>query len=706
MHWKPQYGLRNPYLSQNSVFYENSLKVSRKIFLFSSIALLIALTIPLTIPHANAATGLVCIADPSVNPSSCPGSPASFSGVVGSNVTVAVNIQGSDTVNGFDISTLVDSSVLQPVNIFVANSIIHDPKLIVAQTVDPNSGIARLAMVAVGYSVTGPVTGNLFTIVYRVLASNRGTGIVFQTGCSGTSVPNTCVTVTSPNVDSESVQNGSLVGPVTPNFAISADLRSQTLQAGSSTFTNIRVNSLNGFSGTVSMSASPPPVCPGCPTWSVAPTSVSLISGGAASANLTFHTTSNTPPNTYNVAVNGTSGSISHSVFLSFTVTAPPPPPDFSIAASPASQNVQSGNTATSSIVLTSLNGFSGTINLSVPPQLTCPGCPGWSINPTSVTLSSGGQASSTLTFTTTAGGSTGTFGVNVTGTSGNLSHSTVASFTIVTAPPPQTGVVCIADVSTTTCPSRPVNFLGTVGGQLQVAVNIFNSSALNGFDVQVLVDPSVLRPVSTSLTGTVLPSPVFVLQNSVNATSGLVRVAAVSQGGMTVAPTTGRFFSITYNIVGATAGSFILFPSGCSGTSNDGICVTVVNAAVIDPENILEANVTISAQPTFSISANPTSLSIIKGQSASSAINVTSLNGFAGTVTLSATISPNIRKGPALSLTPTSITLVGGGTATATLLVSTNGGTQTGTYTITITATSGSLTQTTTVTVTILPRR
>ncbi len=683
------------------------MKVSRKLFSLSSIALLIALAIPLTIPHAYAATGLVCIADPSVNPASCPGSPASFSGVVGSNVTVAVNIQGSDTVNGFDISTLVDSSVLQPVNIFVANSIIHDPKFIVAQTVDPNSGIARLAMLAAGYSVPGPVTGNLFTIVYRVLASNRGTGIVFQTGCSGTSVPNTCVTVTSPNVDSESVQNGSLIGPVTPNFSLSTMRASQTLSAGSSTFTSIILNSLNGFSGTVNLSTSPPPICPGCPTWSIAPTSVGLASEGAAFANVTFHTTSNTPQKTYTVIVNGTSGTLAHSLSLSYTVTAPTTP-DFSISANPASQNVNAGANATSSIVLTSLNGFSGTVNLATSPQLACASCPGWSVSPTSVALSSGGTASSTLTFTSFVGGPTGTFNVNVTGTSGSLSHSTVAAFTIVSPTPPITGVVCIALASSTTCPSRPVMFQGTVGGQLQVAVNVQNSSALNGFDVQVLVDPTVLRPVSDSLTGTVLPSPVFVLENLVNATSGLVRVAAVSQGGLTVAPTTGRFFSITYNIVGATAGSFILFPSGCSGTSNDGICVTVTNPNVsggVDPENILEANVTISAPPTFSISANPTSLSIIKGQSSSSAINATSLNGFAGTITLSTTISPDVKRGPALSLTPTSITLVGGGTATATLLVSTNGGTQTGTYTITITAASGSLTQTTTVTVTILTR-
>jgi len=411
-------------------FFKNSLKLSRKLFSVSSIVLLIALAIPLAIPHANAATGLVCIADPSVSPASCPASPASFSGVVGSNVTVAVNIQGSHTVNGFDISILVDSSVLQPVNIMVANSIIHDPKFIVTQTVDPNSGIARLAMVAAGYSVPGPVTGNLFTIVYRVLASNRGTGIVFQTGCSGTSVPNTCVTVTNPNVDSESVQNGSLLGPVIPNFAISAD-RSQTLQAGSSTFTNVRVNSLNGFSGTVNLSTSPPPVCPSCPTWNIVPTSVSVASGGAGSANFTFHTTSGTPPMTYNVAVNGTSGSVSHSVFLSFTVTAAPTP-DFSISANPASQNVQQGSTATSSIMLSSVNGFSGTVNLSASISPSTKKAPVSTLTPTSVTFASGGTATSTLLVSTGGGTTTGTYTVTITATNGSLTRTTTVTLTVL----------------------------------------------------------------------------------------------------------------------------------------------------------------------------------------------------------------------------------------------------------------------------------
>jgi hypothetical protein len=360
----------------------------------------------------------------------------------------------------------------------------------------------------------------------------------------------------------------------------------------------------------------------------------------------------------------------------------------------------------------------------------------------------------------------------------------------------------------------------GTVGGQLTVSVNVQNSPALNGFDVQVLTDPSILKPVSDDLRGSVFPN-IIVAQNTVNSAGGLVRVAEVAGlGFVTTAPTTGHFFNITYNIVGSTSGTFILFPTGCTGTSNGNTCVTVVNAGVIDPENILEANFTsapppdftMSANPsslaiqagtsatsiisvtsingfagtaslatntgplvicppacstwsvspssvtltpggtatailtikvssfggggsgftvivfgtsgslshsvsvvftvipppppTFSITANPSSISVRQGQTGSSALNVTSLNGFNGTVTLSMSIQPLIKKGPAISLSTTTINLAPGGTATLTLGIATNGATQLGTYTVTVTAASGSLIQTVTVTVTIIARR
>ncbi|OLD02146.1 MAG: hypothetical protein AUJ07_09430 [Crenarchaeota archaeon 13_1_40CM_3_53_5] len=119
-------------------------------------------------------------------------------------------------------------------NITVANSVVHDPRLIVAQSTDSSTGIARLAIVAEGYIIAGPVTGNLFNILYKVLSSTKGTAIVFQTGCSGTSVPSTCVTVVNGNtVDPEMVQTATFGGTATPDFTIAANPLSQTVQQGS-----------------------------------------------------------------------------------------------------------------------------------------------------------------------------------------------------------------------------------------------------------------------------------------------------------------------------------------------------------------------------------------------------------------------------------------------------------------------------------------
>ncbi|OLD05735.1 MAG: hypothetical protein AUJ07_00610 [Crenarchaeota archaeon 13_1_40CM_3_53_5] len=54
-------------------------------------------------------------------------------------------------------------------------------------------------------------------------------------------------------------------------------------------------------------------------------------------------------------------------------------------------------------------------------------------------------------------------------------------------------GLVCIAEVSTPTCPS----FAPTIGPQFpggNAVVNVVNSEAFNGFDVSVKVDPTILN--------------------------------------------------------------------------------------------------------------------------------------------------------------------------------------------------------------------
>src|SRR5436305_1698072 len=92
---------------------------------------------------------------------------------------------------------------------------------------------------------------------------------------------------------------------------------------------------------------------------------------------------------------------------------------------------------------------------------------------------------------------------------------------------------------------------------------------------------------------------------------------------------------------------------------------------------------------PDFSISSNPSSPSVPPGESGTSTITLTSLGSFAGTVTLSPSISPN---GPAVSVNPTSVTLVAGGSGTSKLTVSTYSSTPLGDYTVTVAGKSDSL--------------
>ena len=110
------------------------------------------------------------------------------------------------------------------------------------------------------------------------------------------------------------------------------------------------------------------------------------------------------------------------------------------------------------------------------------------------------------------------------------------------------------------------------------------------------------------------------------------------------------------------------------------------------------------SATPDFSISASGTTpASFVAGNSATSTITLTSLNGLSGSVALSVAVSPT---GPTASVSPIFVALSSGGTGTAVLTVSTSSGvyssTATGSYTITLTGTSGSLSHSVSLSITV----
>ncbi len=162
-----------------------------------------------------------------------------------------------------------------------------------------------------------------------------------------------------------------------------------------------------------------------------------------------------------------------------------------------------------------------------------------------------------------------------------------------------------------------------------------------------------------------------------------------------------------TYDLYkGTTSGSETLFKSGLTSPTYTDTAVTAgtkyyyyvvaVNSIGSSPEsNEVSAIAQSQTQADFSLTANPTTLTITPGKSATSTITVGALNGFTGTVALTVA---GTKTGVTKTISPTSVA----GSGTATLTVKATKKATAGSVTLTITGKSGTLTHTATVVVTI----
>ncbi len=202
-----------------------------------------------------------------------------------------------------------------------------------------------------------------------------------------------------------------------PDFSITTSPASQTVTAGGGTSYTASVTALGGFTGTVNFSVS------GLPSGASAsfnPTSVT----GSGSSTLSVSTSTTTPAGTYTLTLTGTSGTLSHSTTVKLVVNPVGGTPDFTISVSPASLNVSRGNTGRYTVTIGAVNGFTGTVSLSVsglPSRVTA------SFSPTSVT----GSGTSTLSVVVARNASRGARTLTISGISGSLSHSTSATLNI-----------------------------------------------------------------------------------------------------------------------------------------------------------------------------------------------------------------------------------------------------------------------------------
>jgi subtilase family serine protease len=491
-----------------------------------------------------------------------------------------------------------------------------------------------------------------------------------------------------------------LIVTAAPSYTLTTSAPAVTVVQSATSAATITVVPANGFSTAVALTVS------GLPTGVKA--SFSPASATTAST-LTFTASATAAAGSTSVAVTGQSGALSATVAIALTVA---PPASYSLSPSTPALSVVQGTSGTSTITVTPKSGFSGKVTLTTS---ALPTGVSVSFNPVST------ATTSVATFNATPAATVGTSTVTVTGTSGAASISTTfsltvkagPSFTLVAAPASLSVMQGASGSSTLTV--TPVNgFTGTpvfsIGALPTGVTAAFTGSSLKlTAAASAVVGASTLTVTATSgaLTAqatialTVAAPPSFKLSSSVSTVS----VAANSTGTavISVAPQAGFAGTVALTATGLPTGMTASF-SPASTTTTSKLTLTVAATAALRPSVItvtgtsgsltssLTITVTVTAPADFAIALAPSSLHILQGGKGSTAITLTPLNGFSGTVTLSASGLPS---GVTAGFTTLNPGIVGVFTVASSAVAATTP--------VTVTATSGVLSHVATLTLTVV---
>ena len=237
--------------------------------------------------------------------------------------------------------------------------------------------------------------------------------------------------------------------------------------------------------------------------------------------------------------------------------------------------------------------------------------------------------------------------------------------------------------------------------------------SAVTGYDlVTGWGSPNGVGLIN-ALTGGSSPTPNF----SISASPSSVSVVQGSNGSSTITTAVSGGFdaaialtasgqptgvTVTFNptsIAAPGSGSSAMSMAVASTTATGTYTITVAGTGGgITQKTTVALTVTGAAGADFSISASPTAISVVRGESGSSTITTAALNGFDSAVTLSASGEGSQQK---VTFSPNPIAAPGSGSSTMTVTVGTRA--SVGAHTITITGTGGGKTHTATVTLTVV---
>lgn len=389
------------------------------------------------------------------------------------------------------------------------------------------------------------------------------------------------------------------------SFTLSSSASSVSVAQGASVTDTISVADIGGFTGAVTLAAS------GLPSGVTATFGVNPATGTSV---VTFAAGSSATAGTSTVTIAGTSGSLTASTTIALTVTAQQ---SFTLSPSTTTPSVALGSSATDTITVTDVGGFTGAVTLAasgLPSGVTAT----FGTNPTT--------GSSVVTFAASSAATIGTSVVTISGTSGTLTASTTISLTVhsaagFTLAPSATSVsVALGSTSTDTITATDV-------GGFTGSVTLAASGLPSGVTATFSTNPTTGSSVVTFAAGS-------------TATAGSSTVTITGTSGTITAST-------TIALVVTAASSFTLSPSATSVSVKQGSSAT--DTITVTDVSGFTGSVTLAASGlpsgvTATFGTNPATGSSVVTFAASSTATAGSatvtITGASGTLTASTTIA------------------------------------------------------------------
>jgi len=525
------------------------------------------------------------------------------------------------------------------------------------------------------------------------------------------------------------------------DFLMSVSPNLVAVNQGGSVQCVVRVESLDGFNEEVSLSISYLSLPPGFSA-SISPSPVTPPPDGSAYSVVTINVASSVAAGPYSLLIYGTGGGITRSTVLDVRVRTAGTA-SYTISVSPSYRTIKAGDAMTFTVTVTSTNGFDDEIDLfleelpyeadayfnpdtvdidsSTPDTSTllistdvdlAEGVYYWaiygvpvyyyyyvsntsivtvsvteapdfqlSISPTTRTISPGDSAEYTVSLIRTGG-----FASSVALSISGLPDEADGFFDPESIRGSETSELTIDTTSDIAAGDYTFTVTGTGGGKTRTKTAKLVLSVVSDFTLDVTPQSQIASPAQSVIYVVTVTS-----QNNFN--SPVVFSLSGYPTGLTwsfnpasvTPPKNGAQTSVLTLVVASSVvqGSYTLTVTGAGGglTHNKQIVLTVGVGA------------------DFSLSAEPSTLSVTVGSGGTSTIRVTSINNFNSQVSLALSSVPS---GISASLNPVLVIPQANGFAISILTVNVPAGAAGGTYTLLVTGTSGSLSRAATVTLNV----